>query len=121
MAILTDVKQALGIYYSETNKDAEITNIIAGAKAFLIGGGWPSADLADGQETALATQAVIIFAKMAVNTDPTEMQMNPVLVGMIAQARLSASAEDPVDPATPDDPTPEPEPEDPTEDNEDGE
>ena len=92
MAILTDVKQALGIFYSETNKDAEITNIIAGAKSYLINAGWPSADLADDNETALAKQAVIIFAKMAVNTDPTEMQMNPVLVSMIAQARLTAPA-----------------------------
>ena len=104
MAILQDVKNALGIYYSEANKDAEITNIISGAKAFLIGAGWPSADLADDSETALATQAVIIFAKMAVNTDPVEMQMNPVLVSMIAQARLSAPAEEP---ETPEDPEPE--------------
>ena len=90
MAILTDVKQALGIFYSEANKDAEIQNIIAGAKSYLINAGWPSAELADDNETALAKQAVIIFAKMAVNTDPTEMQMNPVLVSMIAQARLTA-------------------------------
>ena len=95
MAILTDVKQALGIFYSEANKDAEITNIINGAKAFLIGGGWPSADLADDHETALATQAIIIFAKMAVNTDPAEMQMNPVLVSMIAQARLAETTPEP--------------------------
>ena len=93
MAILTDVKQALGIFYSEENKDAEISNIIAGAKAFLIGA-WPSADLADDAETDMAKQAVIIYAKMAVNTDPTEMRMNPVLVAMIAQARAVPTAED---------------------------
>ena len=100
MAILQDVKNALGIYYSEANKDAEITNIINGAKAYLIGAGWPSADLADDSETALAKQAVIIFAKMAVNTDPAEMQINPVLVSMIAQARISAPAEEPEEPET---------------------
>lgn len=94
MAILTDVKQALGIFYSEANKDAEISNIIAGAKAFLIGAGWPSADLADDAETDMAKQAVIIYAKMAVNTDPTEMRMNPVLVAMIAQARAVPTVED---------------------------
>ena len=36
MAILNDVKQALGIFYSEANKDAEIEGIIAGAKAFFL-------------------------------------------------------------------------------------
>lgn len=87
MAILNDVKQALGIFYSEENKDAEISNIIAGAKAFLLGAGWPSSDLAADAETDLAKQAVIIYAKMAVNTDPNEYRMNPVLVAMIAQAR----------------------------------
>lgn len=93
MAILTDVKQALGIYYSEPTKDAEITAIINGAKAFLTGAGWPSSDLADDVETDLAKQAIIIYAKMAVNTDPNEMKMNPVLVGMIAQARVIPAEE----------------------------
>lgn len=88
MAILNDVKQALGIYYTEVNKDAEVSNIIAGAKAFLIGAGWPSADLAADAETDLAKQAVITYAKMAINTDPNEMKLNPVLVSMIAQARV---------------------------------
>jgi hypothetical protein len=93
MAILTDVKQALGIFYSEENKDAEISGIIAGAKAFLTGAGWPSSDLADDAETDLAKQAIIIYAKMAVNTDPTEYKMNPVLVAMIAQARVIPTVE----------------------------
>ena len=94
MAILTDVKQALGIFYSEENKDAEINGIIAGAKAFLVGAGWPSSDLADDAESDLAKQAIIIYAKMAVNTDPTEMRMNPVLVAMIAQARVVPTVEE---------------------------
>lgn len=93
MAILTEVKQALGIFYSEENKDAEITGIIAGAKAFLIGAGWPSSDLAEDAETDLAKQAIIIYAKMAVNTDPTEYKLNPVLVAMIAQARVTVTEE----------------------------
>ncbi len=94
MAILTDVKQALGVFYSEENKDAEINGIIAGAKAFLIGAGWPSSDLADDAETDLAKQAIIIYAKMAVNTDPAEYKMNPVLVAMIAQARVIPTVEE---------------------------
>ena len=89
MAILNDVKTALGIFYSEANKDAEISNIIAGAKAFLINAGWPSADLAADAETPEATQAIIIYAKMAVNTDPAEMKLNPMLVAMIGQARVT--------------------------------
>lgn len=94
MAILNDVKQALGIFYSEANKDAEIDGIIAGAKAFLANAGWPSADLAADEETALAKQAIITYAKMAINTDPVEMRMNPVLVGMIAQARAVPTTTD---------------------------
>jgi hypothetical protein len=109
MAILDTVKRALGIYYSETNKDAEISDIIAGAKAFLIGAGWPSSDLVADSESARAKQAIIIYAKEAVNTDPTEMKLNPVLVALIVQAR-SASAVDP-EPEPEPEPTPDPEPE----------
>ena len=93
MAILNDVKQALGIFYSEATKDAEISNIIAGAKAFLLNAGWSSADLAIDAETPEATQAIIIYAKMAVNTDPAEMKLNPLLVAMIAQARVTPTVE----------------------------
>ena len=89
MAILNDVKQALGIFYDEANKNAEISNIVAGAKAFLIGAGWPSSDLVADEETDLAKQAIIIYAKQAVNTDPAEYRMNPVLLAMVAQARIT--------------------------------
>lgn len=93
MALLNDVKQALGVFYSEPVKDAEISNIITGAKAFLQNAGVPSADLADDEETDLVRQMVTIYAKMAVNTDPAEMRMNPVLVAMIAQARTAPETE----------------------------
>ena len=110
MAILNTVKQALGIFYSEENKDAEISNIIAGAKAFLLGAGWPSSDLVVDEETDLAKQAIIIYAKMAVNTDPAEMRMNPVLVAMIAQARAVPVAEPEPEPTPEPEPDPEPTP-----------
>ena len=110
MAILNDVKQALGIFYSETNKDTEISNIIAGAKAFLLKGGWPSADLAVNAETPEAKHAIIIYAKMAINTDPSEMKLNPMLVAMIAQARVKPE-DDNTDPEPEPVPTPDPEPE----------
>ena len=87
MAILNDVKQALGVFYSEPVKEAEINGIIAGAKAFLIQSGWPESDLAVDEEGPLAKQAIILYAKMAMNTDPTEMRMNPMFIAMVAQAR----------------------------------
>ena len=120
MAILNDVKQALGIFYSEVNKDNEIEQIISGAKDFLLKSGWPSEDLAEDAETPTAKQAIIIYAKMAVNTDPAEYRMNPVLVAMIAQARLITPEEpEPESEPTPD-PDPDPEP-DPIDDGEGGE
>lgn len=94
MAILTDVKQALGIYYTEPTKDIEIKTMISGAKAFLKSAGFPSADLADDSETALATQAIIIYCKQANNTDPSEMRINPILVSMISQARNQPTEEE---------------------------
>ena len=111
MALLDTVKQALGIFYSETTKDAEIQTIIDGAKSFLLGAGVPSSDLADNAETDLVKQMVIIYAKMAVNTDPTEMRMNPMLVAMITQARNQAEVEPEPTPEPTPDPEPEPEPE----------
>lgn len=93
MAILDKIKNKLGIYYSEANKDAEITDIINGAKAFLESAGWPAADLAENTEKPLAIEAISIYAKMAINTDPAEMRMNPVLLSMIAQARITVSGE----------------------------
>ena len=118
MAILTDVKQALGIFYSEENKDAEINGIIAGAKAFLVGAGWPSSDLAANEETDLAIQAIVIYAKMAINTDPAEMKMNPMLVAMITQARVQPELEPEPEPEPTPDPEPDPDPVDPEGDGE---
>lgn len=93
MAILETVKRSLGIYYTEPTKDAEIQTIIDGAKAFLLSAGVPSADLVDDSETPQAVQAITIYAKMAINTDPTEMRINPVLMAIIAQARTKPIAE----------------------------
>lgn len=93
MALLNDVKLALGIFYDEANKNAEIANMIAGAKAFLLNAGVPSSDLAADKETDLAKQMIIIYAKMAVNTDPAEMKLNPMLAAMIVQARTAPEAD----------------------------
>lgn len=97
MALLDTVKQALGIYYTERNKDAEIQNIIDFAKDYLLSAGVPSADLTEGSENPLAVQAIIIQAKMAVNTDPVEMRINPYLVSIIAQLRTTPQTESDTD------------------------
>ena len=94
MAILDTVKHALGIYYTEQTKDAEIQTIIDGAKSMLLSAGVPSADLTDDSESPQAVQAIIIYAKMAVNTDPTEMRINPMLVNLIQQMRTKPAEED---------------------------
>lgn len=91
MAILTNVKQALGIYYDEPTKNIEIQTMIDGAKDYLLRSGWPADELAVDEETPSAIQAIIIYAKMAANTDPTEMKQNPVLISMIVQARMRTS------------------------------
>ena len=93
MAILDTVKHALGIYYTEQTKDAEIQTIIDGAKSMLLSAGVPSADLTDDSESPQAVQAIIIYAKMAVNTDPTEMRINPMLVNLIQQMRTKPTEE----------------------------
>lgn len=93
MAILDTVKHALGIYYTEQTKDTEIQTIIDGAKAFLLSGGVPSADLTTDSESPQAVQAIIIYAKMAVNTDPVEMRMNPMLVNLVQQMRTKPTEE----------------------------
>lgn len=94
MAILDTVKHALGIYYTEQTKDAEIQIIIDGAKSMLLSAGVPSADLTDDSESPQAVQAIIIYAKEAVNTDPTEMRINPMLVNLIQQMRTKPAEED---------------------------
>jgi hypothetical protein len=94
MALLDTVKQALGIYYTEPTKDAEIQSIIDFAENYLLSAGVPSADLAEGSENPLAVQAIIIQAKMAINTDPTEMRINPFLVSIIEQLRMAPQAEE---------------------------
>ena len=60
----------------------------------LLSAGVPSADLTDDSESPQAVQAIIIYAKEAVNTDPTEMRINPMLVNLIQQMRTKPAEED---------------------------
>lgn len=115
MALLETVKQALGIYYTEQTKDAEIQTIIDFAKEFLLSAGVPSAKLVEDSEDPLAVQAIVIQAKMAVNTDPTEMRINPYLVSIVSQLRnepATETSDDETDTTDTTDPIPDTEPTD---------
>lgn len=87
MAMLATIKQRLGVFYSEPFKDAEIAQMIAGAKAFFTNAGVPASALEDDNESAEAIEAIAIWCKMAINTDPVEMRFNSVLVALIDQLR----------------------------------
>jgi len=89
MALLDDVKRRLGVYYSETNKDSEIQQMINGAIEYFKGAGWNISTLAPSQ---LSTEAIVLYCKMAQSTDPAQLTNHPVLLSFIAQGR-SANAE----------------------------
>lgn len=110
MAILETVKQALGIFYSEPTKDAEVSGIIAGVKAFMLSAGWPSADLAEDAETPEAIQAIVNYAKGAINTDPAETKISPIFIAMTVQARTATETTEESSDDEETDPTPEPDP-----------
>jgi hypothetical protein len=82
MALLDDVKRRLGVFYSDANKDAEVQQMIDGATEYFKGAGW---DISP--PSPLATEAVVIYCKMAQSTDPAQLINHPVLLSMIAQGR----------------------------------
>jgi len=82
MALIDDVKPRLGIFYSDTNKDAEIQSMINGATLYFKGAGW---DIST--PDALAVEAVTLYCKMAQSTDPSLLTNHPVLISFIAQGR----------------------------------
>lgn len=84
---LDKVKQGVGVFYTDPRKDDELAQKIAGAKAFLISAGVPASVLVVDEENPSAIEAIIIYCKMAQNTDPAEMRLNPVLVAIIDQLR----------------------------------
>ena len=84
MALLDDVKRRLGVYYSETNKDLEIQQMIDGAKEYFKGAGW---EISPTAPTNLAIEAIVLYCKMAQSTDPSQLTNHPVLISMIAQGR----------------------------------
>lgn len=88
MALLEDVKNRLGVYYSEPAKDLEVRGMIDGATAYFAGAGW---DIST--PDALALEAVVLYCKMAQSTDPSQLVDHPVLLSFIAQGRVVADDE----------------------------
>ena len=82
MALLEIVKIRLGVFYSEANKDSEVQQMIDGATAYFKGAGW---DIST--PSPLSTEAIVLYCKMAQNTDPTLLTNHPVLISFIAQNR----------------------------------
>jgi len=86
-SILAGVKQRLGIFYSDATKDAEVSGMIAGAKAFLVSGGWGPSELETDSESAEAIEAIVIYCKMAQELSTSEISVHPVLTALIGTAR----------------------------------
>ena len=84
MALKDTVKQAIGVFYSETNKDNEIQRMIDGAIAYFKNAGW---DVQAETTDPLAIEAIILFCKMSHSTDVSKMTNHPVLISFIAQGR----------------------------------
>ncbi|MDD3040780.1 hypothetical protein [Bacteroides sp.] len=84
MALLDDVKPRLGVFYSDSNKDAEVQQMVDGALLFFKGAGW---DIDNSSPSALETEAVVLYCKMAQSTDPMQLTNHPVLISFIAQGR----------------------------------
>ena len=88
MALIDSVKPRIGIFYSDTAKNAEIQAMIDGAVAYFSGAGW---DIDSTSPSALAVEAVILYCKMAQSTDPAALTNHPVLISFIAQGRAEVA------------------------------
>lgn len=88
MALIDSVKPRIGVFYSETTKDAEVQGIIDGAIAYFAGAGWTiDADA----PSPVAVEAVVLYCKMAQSTDPAALTNHPVLLSFIAQGRANTN------------------------------
>ena len=84
MALIDTVKPRIGIFYTTTEKDAEVQSMIDGALAYFAAAGW---DIDSTSPSASAVEAVILYCKMAQSTDPAVLTNHPVLISMIEQGR----------------------------------
>lgn len=87
MALIDDVKRRLGVFYSETGKDAEIQGMIDSAIAYFKGAGW---NISASDTSPTAVEAIVLFCKMAQSTDVADFTNHPVLISFIAQGRAEA-------------------------------
>lgn len=84
MALIDKVKPRIGVFYSDSTKDAEVQSMIDGAVAYFAGAGWT---IDSASPSALAVEAVILYCKMAQSTDPAALANHPVLISFLAQGR----------------------------------
>ena len=71
------------MFYSETEKDAEIQQMIDAATEYFKGAGW---DIGSAP-SSLAIEAIVLYCKMAQSTDPAQLTNHPVLLSFVAQGR----------------------------------
>jgi len=84
MALIDDVKPRIGVFYSEANKDAEVQGMINTAIEYFKGAGW---NISASDTSPTATEAIILFCKMAQSTEIADFTNHPVLISFIAQGR----------------------------------
>ena len=84
MALIDDVKPRIGVFYSEANKDAEVQGMINAAIEYFKGAGW---NISASDTSPTATEAIILFCKMAQSTEIADFTNHPVLISFIAQGR----------------------------------
>ena len=84
MALIDDVKIRLGVFYSETGKDAEVQGMINAAIEYFKGAGW---NISSSAPSNLAVEAITLFCKMAQSTEVADFTNHPVLISFIAQGR----------------------------------
>lgn len=87
MALLDIVRQRMGIWYEDPNKDAELEQLIAEAKADLISSGWPESEMAEGSEKEMAVTAICVHCQLAVG-DIDEARAVRILIGLQTKASL---------------------------------
>lgn len=87
MALIDDVKIRLGVFYSETGKDAEVQGMINAAIEYFKGAGW---NISAPDISPTGIEAVVLFCKMAQSTDTADFVNHPVLISFIAQGRVEA-------------------------------
>lgn len=91
MALIDIVRPRLGIYYTDPAKDAEISQLIAEAKADLKSSGWPPEELAEGNESQQAVTAICTHCLRAWDEIDDE-KARRILVGLQTKAEFRNEA-----------------------------